>query len=77
MKKISGRWIFLIVVFVLYLGVFFISKSQFLKISIKFYHLLIEILPLFLLIFVLLVVTNYFVDMKTLKRLLGEEAGLK
>ena len=77
MKKNKWKWIFLMIVVFAYLVVFFISKEKFFAIFGKFLNFLMELLPLFLIIFVFLFLTNYFIDMKTLKKYLGEEAWVK
>ena len=77
MKKNKWQWYFIWIVFVVYFLVFFFSKEKFYAITDRFVKLIFEFIPMFFLIFVLLFLTNYFVDVKTLKKYLWEEAGLK
>ena len=77
MKNSKWQWYFIWVVFVVYFLVFFFSKEKFYAITDRFLKLILEFVPMFFVIFVLLFLTNYFVDIKTLKKYLWEEAGLK
>jgi len=76
-KKGKGKWLFLLVVLVAYLSIFLISIPQALVISRFFVKLLKQILPIFLLVYVVMLLTNYFVNNKTLRKWMGEEAGIK
>lgn len=76
-KKSSAKWYFLSVVVSAYLPVYFISSDKAGLIFNFFIKLLWQILPVFLLVYVIMLLTNYFIDNKTLQRLMGEEAGGK
>jgi len=77
-KKSSNKsWRFLIIVIILYLTIYFIYPQKQILVFNTFIKLLLQILPIFLLVYLFLVLINYFSDNKTLKNLLGESSGLK
>jgi len=64
LKQISGSWYFLVGILIIYLIVFFIKQDSFyLSISL-FYNILLKIIPVFILVFLLMSLTNYFVTPK-------------
>ena len=70
-------WYFSITVCVIYLitATFNLSKVFFALDQFKI--IIIKILPVFLLIFILMVLTNYFVNPKTLTKYMGKNSGIK
>jgi len=76
-EKSMAGWYFLTVVLVIYAISFFINKDVVfngLKYVIKLFE---KIIPIFVLIYVLLVLINYFVKPKHLAKHLGEGSGVK
>ena len=76
LKQISGSWYFLIVMLILYLIIFFIKRNLFFLSMIFFYNILLKVIPIFILVFVLMSLTNYFVTPKFVMKHLGEK-GVK
>ncbi len=76
-NKSKGKWYFLIAIFLLYLIIYFISGNNFILIGKFFIKLIFQILPIFFLVYVLMVLINYFINNEMLKKYLGEEAGIK
>lgn len=60
-SRISGSWLFLIGVCTLYVVAFFTNPAVFSSGVLFFYDLVLKILPVFILVFVLMALTNYFV----------------
>jgi len=75
-KKKNGKWYFLLIVTVAYLVIYFVSENQFVVIFNFFTKLIIQILPVFLLVYVLMILVNYFADNATLKKYMGNESGI-
>ncbi len=76
-EKSMAGWYFLISVIILYVISFFISKKitlNGLRYTIKIFE---KVIPIFVLIYVLLVLINYFVKPKSLAKHLGEGSGIK
>ncbi len=61
--KIS-LWYFPAFVFVIYLFLSFLDRNLFLKSSIFFFDTMIKIIPVFLIVFLMMSATNYFIDKK-------------
>lgn len=61
LKQISGSWYFLISVVVAYVVLLFIKQSIFFASMKFFYGILLKIIPVFIIIFVLMILTNYFI----------------
>ncbi len=75
--KSRAGWYFLIGVALLYLVSLFFSPEKFV-LSLNFFKgMLIKIIPVLVLIFVLMALTNYFVKPKKLVKYLGRNSGLK
>ncbi len=77
MKKKVWQWYFLGITILIYILIYFVNYSKFWAITNKFFHFILEFIPLFLIIFVFLFLTNYFINTKTLKKYLGEESWVK
>ncbi len=75
--KNKGKWIFFIAVVMLYLLSYLISKKKFFLISDLFIKLIIQIMPVFLLVYVLMVSVNYFVNNEQLQKLMKNQSGIK
>ena len=76
LSKISGSWYFLITVLMMY-GVLFILNQHLFFETLQFFHkLLFKIIPIFVAVFILMVITNYFVTPKFITQHLSDK-GLK
>jgi len=63
-KKISVAWFFFIFMVIFYLLLFFINSNLFISSLIFFHQILIKIIPIFLLVWFLMVIANYFITPK-------------
>jgi len=63
-KKISVAWFFFIFMVIFYLLLFFINSNLFISSLIFFLQILIKIIPIFLLVWFLMVIANYFITPK-------------
>jgi len=64
LKSVSRSWYFLIIVVLIYLSFFIFKKIIFYQ-SLSFaYNIFLKVIPIFILIFVLMALTNYFVTPK-------------
>jgi len=70
LKKISGTWIFLIIVILLLIIVAIINPLKFLEILNNFSKILLKIIPILFIVFVLMFFINYFVTPKFVKKYL-------
>ncbi len=76
-KKGYGRWWFLLGVILIYLVVGLI-KFDLVTVSLEFFLLIIKkIIPVFVLVFVLMVLIDYFISPKKLIKYFGKKAGAK
>jgi uncharacterized membrane protein YraQ (UPF0718 family) len=76
-KKYIGKWIFLIGVIILLIVIFVIDSTKIYPILKMFKELMLQISPVLLLVYFIMLLTNYFVDNKKLKKYMGEDAGFK
>jgi len=60
-QSISNSWIFLVVVLIFYLIVLIVDVSLFQSCLDFFYKIFIKIFPIFIIVFILMVITNYFI----------------
>ncbi|MEA3430891.1 MAG: hypothetical protein U9R08_06455 [Nanoarchaeota archaeon] len=74
--KGKGAWLFLGFIIIIYLGFLIFNKDIFFNSITFFYNLLIKILPIFILIFVLMFLTNQYITPEFIKRHLAEK-GIK
>ena len=63
-KQISGSWYFLIIILLIYLGLFVFKQDIFSSSIIFFYNIILKIIPVFIFVFVLMSLTNYFITPK-------------
>jgi len=76
-KKDNAGWYFLLIVILIYI-IFSIIKPNIVVPSLEFFwSIIIKIIPIFILIFVLMVLIDYFVKPKKLQKYLGKNAGIK
>jgi len=76
LKQISGSWYFLIGVSIIYLLLLIIKQDLFFSSISFFYSILSRILPIFILVFVLMCLTNYLITPKFVMKHLREK-GIK
>ena len=76
LKQIPGSWYFLIIILVGYLFLFFIRKDLFSLSMNFFYSILLKIIPVFILVFILMAITNYLLTPKFVMKHLKEK-GIK
>lgn len=77
LEKISGKWIFLIIVAVIYLIAAVINIDLAKGALAEFVFLFKKIIPILALVFALMFLSNLFLDAKKIKKLAGESAGIK
>jgi len=75
-KKKPFAWLFLCMVLITYAFVAIIKKEVFVSSITFFYNLLKQIIPVFIIVYVLMVLTNYFVTQNFVKKHLSEK-GIK
>lgn len=76
-KKSNGKWYFLVIVLVLLLTVYLVDPDKIEPILRLYTKTLSQIAPIFLLVYVIMLLTNYFVNNETLQKHLGKDAGFK
>jgi len=67
-KKSNKAWYFLLFVVIIYIILLFINQPVFIKSSLFFLNTLKKIIPIFILIFILMALMNYFVTPKTITK---------
>ncbi|MCD6149760.1 hypothetical protein J7J13_03185 [bacterium] len=77
LEKISGKWIFLIIVAIIYLIMAIIDFDLVKNALAEFIFLLKKIIPVLILVFALMFFSNLFLDAKKIRKLAGESAGVK
>lgn len=76
-KSKKSPWIFMGSTLILYLLVFLFDKVKAIEAADRFYHLLLEILPFLVVVFVVMVLINLFLKTSTLIKYMGKGSGLK
>lgn len=76
LRKISGSWHFLISIILIYFFLFIFKQDLFFLSISFFYKIFLKIIPIFILVFVLMALTNYFVTPKIIIKYLKEK-GIK
>ncbi len=76
-KNKKGTWIFMAFSLLLLLLVFIFNKEKGIEATKAFYHLIIEILPFLLVVFILMVLINLYLKMDVIKKHMGKESGIK
>ena len=67
-KKISGKWCFLIFVILIYLFLLLFKLNSFISASLFFLNILKKIIPVLIAVFVLMSLTNYFFTPKIISK---------
>lgn len=76
MKKIENKYVFLILVGIIYLILFLVNQVVFKSSLNYFLNLLVKIIPIFILVFILMSIMNYFITPKFIIKHLGKK-GIK
>ena len=76
-RKIPGRFKFLLLVSILYGVIFFFNKSVAIAGFNKTFAMLIKIVPLLVFVFVVMIAVSLYVDSGKIKKHLGAESGVK
>jgi len=76
-RKNNGKWYFLVGVILLLLVILVIDATKISPILKVFNKLIVQILPVLLLVYFVMLLTNYFVDNKKLKKDMSEDTGFK
>ncbi len=76
MKKIENKYVFLILVGIIYLILFLVNQVVFKSSLTYFLNLLVKIIPIFILVFILMSIMNYFFTPKFISKHLKEK-GIK
>jgi len=76
-RSAKGSWLFMGVSLFLFLLVFIFDKGKANPIAVHFFHLAIEILPMLVIVFVLMVLINLFLKPSVLIKYMGEGSGIK
>ncbi len=76
LRQISKSWYFLISVIVVYLLLFVFKQESFFSSLDFFYKIILKIIPVFILVFILMTLTNYFITPQFVMKHLGEK-GIK
>ena len=77
LEKISGKWIFLIIVTAFYIILAFINFDMAKMVVIQLFQLIWKILPVFVFTFILMFLSNLLLDAKKIIKYTGESAGFK
>ena len=78
MKQNKNKaWLFLLIVLIIYI-VIGVMKQDILIPALQFFLSVIrKIIPIFILVFVLMIITNYFTNQKYITKHLGQDSGLR
>ncbi|GAG00735.1 unnamed protein product [marine sediment metagenome] len=77
LEKISGKWIFFIIVVVIYMVLALVDLELAKNALIEFLKLIKKILPIFVLVFILMFISALVLDFKKVAKYVGKEAGIK
>jgi len=72
LKQINKAWYFLLIVILFYLTLFFINKNYFITSTEFFFNILKTIIPVFVLVFILMTLVNYFVTNEIIIKHFGQ-----
>ena len=76
LKQIPGNWYFLIVIILIYILFFIFKQNVFLSSLDFFSKIILEVIPIFVLVFILMTLSNYFITPKLVIKHLKEK-GMK
>ena len=76
-KQGLAKWYFPLVVLGVYISVYFFAPEKMTPILNSFYSLLVQIAPVFILVYTIMFLANLFIDNKGIQKYMGEDAGIK
>ncbi len=76
-KKNFGNWIFLSIILIGFAVIYVLDANKALLILNKFKKITMQIIPILVLVYIVLLLTNYFISNKIIKKYMGENAGAK
>ena len=76
LNQISGSWYFFLIMILVYFFFFIFRKDLFFSSSSFFYNILLKIIPIFIFVFILMAITNYFITPKFIMKHFKEK-GIK
>jgi len=77
LKQNRGSWYFLISIMLVYLLFLFLNIELFVSSINFFFNILIKIFPILILVFILMVITNYFITQKFISKHIEKDKGIK
>jgi len=77
LKDINKAWYFLMIVLLGYIILFCVNKESFFLTIDTFISILTKIIPIFILVFVLMAITNYFITPKFISKHIETDKGIK
>lgn len=77
LEKISGKWIVLIVITISYIILAFVNLDIATLVIAQLFNLIWKVTPVFVLTFILMFISNLFLDAKKIIKYTGESAGPK
>ncbi len=76
-KKIFSNWIFLSSILIGFTVIYALDVNKASSILHEFKKITLQIIPILVLVYIVLLLTNYFISNKTIKKHMGENAGSK
>ena len=76
-KGNNGKWLFLGIVLLMFVVLYVFNPAKGQLILTTFKKLMLQILPILILVYFIMLVTNYYVNNDSLKKYMGEDAGIK
>ena len=76
-EKSDKQWIFVLVALLIYASVYFIAPDKVLPIWISFWKIIRQIAPILIVVYLIMLLTNYFVDNQHLQKYMSENVGYK
>lgn len=76
-KEAFKKWIFLIVVSIIFIPIWIIAPEKAMPILNSFLDLLLKITPVLILVYFIMFLANLFINNKGLQKYMGEDAGIK
>ena len=76
-KKSYGKWILLIITIGFFAGIYFFSVPKFFLVLNYFTKLLLQIIPILFLVYILMVLINYFITKEILQKQMTDKSSFK
>ena len=77
LKNISASWYFLSIIILIYIVIFLTNYNFFSSCLNFFFNILIKIIPIFILVFILMAITNYFITPAFISKHVGKNHGIR